>query len=347
MRLQHNSIVFDNGFTVSLQRTIRLPEDGKTHALPPGMGAFPIRRVEDYKDKVPPAWNQHQGVFIPMFEREAMWFSFGGSTSAIKVATGKVNALNGKAWTPELQENSKTPGSDKEPSQDYMVAPYPQPWLDGFNTGDGVIRQFVAMQLGKGYTVEGQVTGKEDVGGFQLLVVPTKPGKITRQFGRRALEGMGGTESSMDCLYESCVASAAPASATRSMTKGSSMGMAAGAKLTQTISSDPYSFDTWDESQAEKVFIHVVDAVMWEKITGEKCPASPVPHTEYKGPYFDYDNGTQGIGGSGTLANVKPVSEKDKDHGFVGQQDDTPQTEVHIHKIPAAVGKTAIKDGNW
>ena len=41
-----------------------------------------------------------------------------------------------------------------------MVCP-DQPWLDGFNCGDGVIKQFVAMPLGMGYTVEGQVTGEE------------------------------------------------------------------------------------------------------------------------------------------------------------------------------------------
>lgn len=334
MKIKNNSIVFNNGFAVTLQRTIRLPEDGKTHALPPGMGVFPVRRVEDYKDKVPAAWNEHQGVFIPMYEREAMWFAFSGPTSAVKVATGKVNALNGKSWTPELQKKSDTPGSTKDPVQDYMVAPYPQPWLDGFNTGDNVIRQFVAMQLGKGYTVEGQVTGKEDVGGFQLLVVPAKPDKLPTR-----------SPFVQEYFCES-VSYAVPASATRGI-KSAEMGLAAGAKLTQEISADPYSFDIWDESKAEKIFIHVVNAEMWEKITGEKCPTSPVPHTEYKGPYFDYNNGTPGIGGSGTLAGVKPVSEKDADHGFTGQQDDTPQTEVHVHKIPAAVGKTMIKDGNW
>jgi len=33
-------------------------------------------------------------------------------------------------------------------------------------------RQFVAMPLGKGYTVEGQVTGRENVGGIQIDVFP-------------------------------------------------------------------------------------------------------------------------------------------------------------------------------
>src|SRR5215470_3778380 len=52
--------------------------------------------------------------------------------------------------------------------QDYVVVP-DQPWLDGINAGDGYVRQFVAMPLGLGYTVEGQVTGAEEFGGIQLL----------------------------------------------------------------------------------------------------------------------------------------------------------------------------------
>jgi hypothetical protein len=39
-----------------------------------------------------------------------------------------------------------------------MVSPE-QPWLDGFAIEKGVIRQFVAIPLGNGYSVEEQVTG--------------------------------------------------------------------------------------------------------------------------------------------------------------------------------------------
>jgi hypothetical protein len=61
--------------------------------------------------------------------------------------------------------------------QDYAVAP-PQPWLDGVNAGDGFIKQFVAMLLGQGYTVEGQATGEETHGGLQLVVFDPKPGRF-------------------------------------------------------------------------------------------------------------------------------------------------------------------------
>ena len=62
--------------------------------------------------------------------------------NAVKVLVGGINAVSG----------SPDDGEAGMP-QDYLVCP-PQPWLDGFNAGDGAIRQFVAMELGAGYAVE-------------------------------------------------------------------------------------------------------------------------------------------------------------------------------------------------
>lgn len=177
MKISGNTINFGD-FSITFHRTLRLPEDGRVHNLPPSLGSFPIKRVEDYLDKVPSSWIAHGGVFIPMFQKEALWMSFNSINNkhhAIKVAAGKVNAVNGKPWSIELKPPTNVHG--KDPEQDYMVSPG-QPWLDGFNTGDDIIRQFVAMPLGQGYTVEGQVTGKEEFGGLQLLVMPAKSGAI-------------------------------------------------------------------------------------------------------------------------------------------------------------------------
>ncbi len=49
-----------------------------------------------------------------------------------------------------------------------------QPWLEGFCTDRGKVRQFVAMPLHLGYTVEDQLTGKVEHGGIQLVVIPLK-----------------------------------------------------------------------------------------------------------------------------------------------------------------------------
>src|SRR3954468_3823170 len=81
----------------------------------------------------------------------------------MKVASGKINAVTGESWTAELQQKP----------QNYLVLPE-QPWLDGFAVRKGIIRQFVAMPLGAGYSVEEQVTGSADVGGLQLQLFPMK-----------------------------------------------------------------------------------------------------------------------------------------------------------------------------
>src|SRR3954454_22128600 len=157
-------------FSVSFERTLRIPDDGREYPLPPSLGRFPLRRVEDYADRVPAAWRAHGGVLLPMYQREAMWLNFHGAhwrPNALKVAVGKVNALSGEPYHERLTAAA----------QDYVVAP-PQPWLDGINAGAGFIKQFVAMPLGGGHTVEGQVTGEETHGGLQLLCVAPKPGRF-------------------------------------------------------------------------------------------------------------------------------------------------------------------------
>ena len=106
----------------------------------------------------------HGGVFLPMYQSEALWINFAGSyPMAIKVAAGKIDAITGEEWKNEI---SRRP-------QDYLVVPE-QPWLDGFNVDEGLIRQFVAMPLGSGYSVEEQITGKAEHGGLQILVYPLK-----------------------------------------------------------------------------------------------------------------------------------------------------------------------------
>ena len=54
--------------------------------------------------------------------------------------------------------------------------------------GPGVvlsIKQFVAAELGSGYTIDEQVTGKADIGGFQFDTFPRRP----RVDGTFLLEG--------------------------------------------------------------------------------------------------------------------------------------------------------------
>jgi len=386
--------------TITLHRTLRLPEDGKTHALPPSLGSFPVRAVADYIDKVPASWREHGGVFMPLYQREAMWMGFRVDPStailtrhaAVKVAAGKVNAVSGKAWTDKLEKPEDAVVGGKDPVQDYMVVPG-QPWLDGFNTGDSVVRQFVAMPLGMGYTVEKQVTGKEDVGGIQIAVYPAKQGAIPEPRNTGMYPGISGSmaeyKTSGPVLYSGGITTihdgsasatwetasstllsadsdynsptrSATRSLAKSMPKGAEMGLAAGGKMTQKIYADPYGIETWNQDDPHKVFIHIVNSQMWQEITGEEAPASPISahtYTAHGFPWFSiYDENVQAVQGSGTLANVKPVSEVDKEKDISGQQNDEPLDEsknvkqltlVDKVKILAKLGEKVLNDGKW
>jgi hypothetical protein len=374
MKLNGNTLTIGD-LQITFQRTLRLPEDGKTHALPPGLGSFPIKKVDDYKNKVPKSWRKHGGVFLPMYQREAMWLSFGGwgytKPCAVKVACGKVNAVSGQPWNEKLKKPRKVSG--KDPEQDYMVCPN-QPWLDGFNTGDGVIRQFVAMPLGMGYTVEGQVTGEEKHGGIQIKVFPVLPGKIkepdvhilngTHPFcGTGSAAGVyhlsanstkGITYDSLSMNDDYCV----PVRSRGLKKAGAEMGLAAGGKMKQKIYEDPHGFNVWDKKNSERLFVHIVNSAMYKEITGEDAPSSPIDahtYTTYGYPWFDiYDENEKDVQGSGTLANVKPVSEKDAEHGFKNQQDDSKLDESKNVKMigkkkkkKKKLAKNEVRDGSW
>ncbi len=152
--------------TVSFNRTLRIPEDGNTYPLPAGFGSLPIYRVSDYATKVPIKWLENGGFFIPLYQREALYLEFHGAEwrpTIAKVAVGMINAITGKKFDATLRDQS----------QDYVVIPNQQ-WLDGINAEKGVVGQFVAMPLGKGYTIEEQVTDEAKHGGFQLMFFEPK-----------------------------------------------------------------------------------------------------------------------------------------------------------------------------
>jgi len=157
--------------TVSFQRTLRIPDDGRPYPLPPGLGTFPIRHVDDYSRMVPSSWIEHGGVMLPMYQSEALWINFkssyipkrGAYPFVIRVLTGKIDAISGEEYAPGFRRHP----------QNYVVAP-DQPWIDGYSVGTGLVRQFVAMPLGEGYTAEEQITGLGEHGGVQILVSPMK-----------------------------------------------------------------------------------------------------------------------------------------------------------------------------
>jgi hypothetical protein len=51
---------------IHFQRTLRIPDDRKCYPLPPGLGRFPLQRMEDFLDRVPQAWARRGGVIMPL-----------------------------------------------------------------------------------------------------------------------------------------------------------------------------------------------------------------------------------------------------------------------------------------
>ncbi|GAA2935551.1 hypothetical protein [Streptomyces enissocaesilis] len=357
VRIDGDGLLLPGGVRVRFVRTLRLPEKG-THPLPPGLGDFPLRRVEDYAGTVPREWSARGGVMLPVYLREAMWLSFAGTAEpgALQVGVGKVCAVSGRQWSGRLSRNP----------QNYLVLPR-QPWLDGINSGRGTVRQFVAVPLGTGATVEGQVTGEEKWGGLQLQAWPLKGGPLAawRDEQRRAEEQRRAAEQSalaeapgLTAVFGAAAPGAVtPGPALMSAGPGSrpggaprpraaAMGLGVGGSMRQEVCTDDRPASDWADEPSGRVFVHLVAPPDWRRITGEEPPPSPVDRAAYTRaglPWFDYyDADGEDLAATDTLGDVKPVGE------WLGE-DHTPWQQPSPHQVKPlgdAPGKP-VADGDW
>ncbi|HBB97730.1 MAG TPA: hypothetical protein DC054_20310 [Blastocatellia bacterium] len=286
VQLQNNQIQFGNQFSVSFQRTLRIPDDDRIYPLPPGLGVFPVYELAGNDERLPGWWNDSD-VLIPVYQREALWIAFEGvdwRPNAVKVGIGKINAVSGERWDTKLHDDP----------QDYLVCPL-QPWLDGINAGENYIRQFVSMPLGEGYTVEAQVAGSEQFGGIQLIVYEAKPNKFTDRPPRKQESGVA--------LMHSL----------RGQSMGTEMGLGAGGKMKQKIYPDPHGIETWDPHNYGAVFAHLVNSEQFRTLTGYEPPPTPISaqtYTEYGLPWFDlYDEALSDVAAPESLTRIESVKE--------------------------------------
>ncbi len=252
---------------IEFQRTLRIPDDGLDYPLPPGMGSFPLRHLDDYGRRIPAEWLRRGGVLMPMHQAEAMWINFdcGGYPFAVKIATGKVCALTGEAWLNHLNADP----------QDYAVLPE-QPWLDGYCVAKGIVRQFVTMPLGQGYTVEEQLTGEAEHGGLQVIAYPMKAERYEEMMSGYAL----------GAPLDDAVA--------YGPIETESMGLAPGGRMRQEIYDDEYGLDAWDQRHTSRCFVSIANSAQWMALTGERPPTEPPTASAYATaglPWFDYFGG--------------------------------------------------------
>jgi hypothetical protein len=188
---------------ISLNRTLRVPEDGTVYHHPALFGPFPLLNVDLLQDKLPDLMARKSGLLIPMFTREALSIGFNTDSLssvedifnpsqrikkpfAIKILAGSVNTISGGL------EEGHDRSRQREEQQDYVVAPQ-QGRVDGFfaKAGVNIVRQFVAMSVFSGYAAESQLKGEDNFGGIQLAIAPRFAGRgrfLTKPYGKYPLD---------------------------------------------------------------------------------------------------------------------------------------------------------------
>lgn len=331
IELSNNELIFrfpevhkDAVCQVNFQRTLRIPDDNREYPLPPGLGRFPMEHVEDHAARLPPAWVEHGGVLLPMYQAEALWINLSSATRypfAIKIAAGKVNAVTGDAWSNVL-------GQDP---QDYLVVP-DQPWLDGFCVQKGLIRQFVAMPLGQGYTAEEQLCGVAEHGGLQIIAYPMKRERYEEMLKRSTRVHEAG-------VYFSVAEACEPLS----------MGLAPGGLMRQTIYEDAYGYDAWDLSISSRCFVHILNSAQWIHATGRPAPGQPPSAADYTNaglPWFEYyDDRLAALGGAKKLAGMDSVAAKGVKLGEQPLMKNDPAKPQNVVAIGS--GGARVSQGKW
>jgi len=151
--------------------------------------------------------------------------------------------------------------------------------------GEGVVRQFVAARFGEGRSVAEQLSAATPASALQLLFFPmTAEHYEWFQEERRRVTG-----------------------------RPKPVALAAGGKIRQEIYKDTFGIDAWTAEPAGEVFVHLVPAELWRRITRRRPPAR-VPtaktYTDAGLPWFDYyDARTPAVGAQPALAAIKSVGE--------------------------------------
>ena len=319
---------------VEFKRTLRIPDDGTSYPLTPGLGNFPLVHVDDFADKIPTSWQKQGGVILPMYQSEAMWIKFSSSAKfggaspypfAVRIAAGKINAINGQPWGDSL--NAK--------NQNYVVVP-DQPWLDGFCVEPGLIQQFVAMPLGGGHTIEEQLTGEAEFGGLQLEVTPMKAGVYAN---RRAESKTLQTFPLSNVKHQQVTCD--------KLVLNPEMGLGKGGRMRQQVYDDKNKAGAWDTTQAKCCFVQIANSQTWRDTTGSRPPTKPLSPAEYVKhglPWFEFYKDEPVVGGSNELKGTETVADLNKKEG-VEMEDNSPLPITQIRDLSAKLASDEVRVG--
>lgn len=367
LRFAFPEVHADCWLDITFHRTLRIPDDDKEYPLPPSLGAFPMKHIDDHRNRVPADWLEHGGIVLPMYQCEAMWISFKPNTGsrrpapypfAVKIGTGKISAVTGEIWQKGLHE------------KDYMVAP-PQRWIDGYVVEKDIIRQFVAAPLGMGFTAEEQITGEAEHGGVQIEVYPMDPETYDKKFPKRkevaiTTRGFMSPASASGAIRSHRRRRRAAGPMAKGQSEGfmeqpqdlrditipdfinADMGLAPGGKMKQQILKDPHGLDVWKTVPKARCFVHLANSLAWEAITQEKPPASPVTadaYTKQGYPWFELYDEMPTQDTTEKLAGLKSVLELGFQKGLNILHENIPVSPDNIVVIKGEKG--AVREGTW
>ena len=264
--------------TIKFQRTMRIPNDGKTYAVPTALGQVPLRSIDDSPETVPASFMKKGGVVMPLDQSEALWVWFSSRYRfAVKIGAGDINVLSGEPWDSELR---------RQP-QNYIVAPGP-PWGEN----DEVARRYVTMPLATGDSANGP---RADAGRIQFQVVPMRAESYYRDEGAFFLpRSIAEFFSSM--IFSPIISAQlaeqrrrhAPWDLEDPFEKSMEPALEIGAR--QEILEDEYEFAEWDQTQTVRCVVHPCDSSVWRHITGTNPPHPPLTAKDYEEagiPWFD------------------------------------------------------------
>jgi hypothetical protein len=163
-----------------------------------------------------------------------------------------------------------------------------------------VIRQFVAMPLGEGYTAEEQITGAAEFGGIQIQAFPMKAARYEKL--RRSWRDLHMLE---DFSCELATSSMAPR-----MSVQRSMGLAPGGRMRQQSTKTSSAPTPGSSMPPARCFVTILNSADWQAVTGEAPPTRPPTSREYSRaglPWFDYYADRRALAGSTTLGRLKSV----------------------------------------
>jgi hypothetical protein len=161
----HRTMTFwADDLKLSFRRSIRVPNADVAGFEPQDLGAFPLESVSNNETRFPKSMADNRGVFLVMYQREAVRISFESNRHYfIKILLGENNVVSGvpAIETADTILRRQTKLSDvglrrnlsRKELQDYIVV-HRQDSVHKVAPIAGSFRQYLAKPHPSGYTVE-------------------------------------------------------------------------------------------------------------------------------------------------------------------------------------------------